>query len=100
MRGCFIYDKKLFFDVKKGSTTINYIKFIKHTEPIIQINYRKIDIFYPLIRKKFPYEQINNNIKDSNYNNMKLNKNNNIGKFQTFANKNHNQFANNFSNIN
>ena len=98
VRGCFIYDKKyLNFDIKNGSTTINYIKFIKLTEPIIQINYRNIDKFYPLIRKKFSYESVKNDINDSNYNNMNVNKNNNIRKYQTFANKNHNQFANNFS---
>ena len=98
VRGCFIYDKKyLNFDIKNGSTTINYIKFIKLTEPIIQINYRNIDKFYPLIRKKFSYESDKNDINDSNYNNMNNNKNNNIRKYQTFVNKNHNKFENNFS---
>ena len=96
VRGCFLFDKKYFnFDIKNGSTTINYIKFIKPTEPLIQINYRNIDKFYPLIRKKFTYE-LTNNINDNN-NIYKNNTSNNIRKFKTLINKNTHQFSNNFS---
>ena len=57
VRGCYFYDKKYFnFDVKNGSNTVNFIKFIKPTEPILQINYKNVDKFYPLIRKKFVNE--------------------------------------------
>ena len=54
VRGCYTYDKKYFnFDVKNDTNIVNYIKFIKPTEPILQINYKNVDKFYPLIRKKF-----------------------------------------------
>ena len=54
VRGCYTFDRKYFnFDIKNGTNTVNYIKFIKPTEPILQINYKNVDKFYPLIRKKF-----------------------------------------------
>ena len=85
VRGCFIYDKKLFnFDLK-NSNSINYIKFIKPTEPIIQINYRNVDKFYPLIRKYFTNE-LYTNFDNSNYNIFK--NSNNPQKYQDFVDKN------------
>ena len=63
VRGCYIYDKKYSnFEVKNGTKLINFIKFIKPTEPILQINYNKVDKFYPLIRKKFSKDIDNINI--------------------------------------
>ena len=95
-RGCFIYDKKYSnFDIKNGSTILNYIKFVKPTEPLIQINYMNIDKYYPLIRrKKFINELTNNNVGNNIYMN---NNKNNIRKYQTFINKTYKQFTNNFS---
>ena len=73
VRGCYTFDKKYFnFDIKNSLGNVNYIKFIKPTEPILQINYKNVDKFYPLIRKKFENEL--NIINDNN----NIFKNNNI----------------------
>ena len=99
VRGNFMYDKKLFnFDIRNGSNTINYNKFIKSTEPIISINYKNIQKFYPLIRKKFDNEitYINNNTtidinKKSHIHNSNININNShFEKYQPFINENNN----------
>ena len=85
VRGCYIFDKKYSnFDIKNRPGIVNYIKFIKPTEPILQINYKNVDKFYPLIRKKFINElndiNKNNNIFKNNYvdqkNNTPLNNDN------------------------
>ena len=82
VRGLLIYDKKSFnFNIKNGNL-INYFKFLNPTEPIIQINYRNIDKFYPLIRKNFISELCNNS------NNNHFNNNNNDSQYQTFIDKN------------
>ena len=100
IRGCYMFDKKYFnFDIKSGSNTINYIKFIKPSEPIIQINYRNVNKFYPLIRKKFLNEvsydtNTNNNINKS-FNTIN-NKNGNIRKFQSFNERNNSKMSKNF----
>ena len=99
VRGCFIYDKKYFnFDIKNGLDTVNYIKFIKPTEPIIQINYRNIGKFYPLIRKKFLNETSNNNYHHSIINN-KINNNHkmNLKKYLTIQDKNSSSIFNEFT---
>ena len=73
VRGCYIYDKKYSnFDIKNGSKVINFIKFIKPTEPILQINYNKVDKFYPLIRKKFAKDINNINIDNNILNNIQM----------------------------
>ena len=75
VRGLYNFDKKFFnFDIKNGTKTVNYIKFIKPTEPILQINYKNVDKFYPLIRKKFINEI---NVFNAN-NNSNISKNNSI----------------------
>ena len=73
VRGCYIYDKKYSnFEVKNGTKLINFIKFIKPTEPILQINYNKVDKFYPLIRKKFSKDIDNININNNILNNIQM----------------------------
>jgi hypothetical protein len=107
VRGCFIYDKKFFnFDIKNGSNTINYIKFIKPSEPIIQINYRNVDKFYPLIRNKF-IKEINNDINNNNLyynnsNNYNINNNinnnkNNFKRYKTFIGNKLSKLNNNYN---
>ena len=98
VRGCFLYDNKAFnFDIKNGLNTINYIKFIKPTEPIISINYKNVQKFYPLIRKQFTQEVTftnNNSTIDINqnhiYSNNKNNNNSHFGKYQSFIDKENN----------
>ena len=89
VRGCYTFDKKYFnFDIKNSLGMVNYIKFIKPTEPILQINYKNVDKFYPLIRKKFENEL---NI---------INDNNNIFKNNNIIQKNNPPLINNnFENI-
>ena len=84
VRGCFIYDKKYSnYDLK--NITINYIKLIRPTEPIIQINYKNVNKYYPLIRRQFINEMPNNNI---NYEfNNKLNNKINLRKYYTYKDK-------------
>ena len=98
VRGCFLYDNKAFnFDIRNGLNTINYIKFIKPTEPIISINYKNVQKFYPLIRKQFtqevPYTN-NNSTLDINqnhiYNNNINSNNSHLGKYQSFIDKDNN----------
>ena len=78
VRGCYTFDKKYFnFDIKNSLGMVNYIKFIKPTEPILQINYKNVDKFYPLIRKKFTNElNIINDNKNIFKNNDIIQKNN------------------------
>ena len=95
VRGCFIYDKKYSnFDIKNGNNTINYIKFIKPSEPILQINYKNVDKFYPLIRKKF-LNELNpiNTIKQNNFSNNS--NNDNINNELIIYNENQNIINNN-----
>ena len=99
VRGNFVYDKKLFnFDIRNCSVTINYNKFIKPTEPIISINYKNIQKFYPLIRKQFDNEITytkNNTTTDINKKSQIYNSNKNINnshfeKYQPFVDENNN----------
>ena len=79
VRGCYLFDRKYFnFDIKNGTNTLNYIKFIKPTEPILQINYKNVDKFYPLIRKNFTNElnMFNTNNNNDNFGNINEIKNN------------------------
>ena len=95
VRGCFIYDKKYSnFDLRDN--TINYIKLIKPTEPIVRINYKNVNKFYPLIRKHFLSEIPNNNDNNINYAlNNKLNNKKNLRKNNT--DKRFSNLSNNFS---
>ena len=87
VRGCYIYDKKYFnFDIRNGNNTINYIKFIKLTEPIININYRKMDKFHPLINNKFLNE----------ISKAQINKNKALRKYPTFINYNNSKLLEEF----
>ena len=101
VRGCFIYDKKYFnFDIKNGNNTINYIKFIKPTEPILQINYKNVDKFYPLIRKKFDPELnfINpENVIQKNQQKYSSNISEDINEIQNINSNNEPQIQNNFT---
>ena len=100
VRGCFLYDNKVSnFDIRNGLNSINYIKFIKPTEPIISINYKNVQKFYPLIRKQFTQEVTftnNNSTIDINQNhiyNHNINNNNNnshFGKYQSFIDRDNN----------
>ena len=89
VRGNFVFDKKMFnFDIRNGSITVNYIKLIKPTEPIISINYKNIQKFYPLIRKHFDKEisyQKSNDAIDISKKNIN---NSQFGKYQSFNEEN------------
>ena len=98
VRGCFLYENKVFnFDIRNGLNTINYIKFIKPSEPIISINYKNVQKFYPLIRKQFTQEVTltnNNSTIDINqnqiYNHNINNNNSHFGKYQSFIDRDNN----------
>ena len=96
IRGCFISDKKLFnFDLR-NNINISYVKMIKTSDPILQVNYRNIQKFFPLIRKKFVNEIKSNNNLDNNssYISNITHQNNNNQRKKSLSNLNNNNFDN------